>query len=369
MDILKLVFCFSLAFVISFAATPLVKALAYKIGAIDVPDGARRVHKTPIPRLGGLAIFYGFLVSVLFFADLDTQLRGILIGALLIVAMGMVDDVKQLGAKIKLLVQLLAAGIVVLHGVQITAISVPDFIIEGGILPLGWASIPVTIIWIVGVTNAVNLIDGLDGLAVGVSSIATFSLFFIAILSGEPTVAIISAALAGGCMGFIPYNFNPAKIFMGDTGSTFLGFTLSVICIQGLFKGYAIISFIVPFLILGLPIFDTAFAILRRIKNKKPIMGADRGHLHHKLIDMGFSQKQTVAILYVIAMLLGLSAVLVIDQGAYTAFVLMAVVLLAVLFAGFLLLVRSKKQEHEAQDSQASQADVIFGAKKQDKKK
>ena len=167
----------------------------------------------------------------------------------------------------------------------------------------------------------------------------------------------------------MPYNMNPAKIFMGDTGSTFLGFTLSVICIQGLFKGYAIISFIVPFLILGLPIFDTAFAILRRIKNKKPIMGADRGHLHHKLIDMGFSQKQTGAILYVIAMLLGLSAVLVIDQGAYTAFVLMAVVLLAVLFAGFLLLVRSKKQEHEAQDSQASQADVIFGAKKQDKKK
>ncbi len=318
MDITKLILCFSLAFGVSLAATPFVKVLAHKIGAIDVPD-ARRVHDHPIPRMGGLAIFYGFLIGVLCFAHVDTQMRGILIGSLVIVALGIVDDVKQLGAKIKFITQIAVACVVVGHGVVIEYVSVPEFIHKSGILSLGYFSIPITLIWIVGVTNAVNLIDGLDGLAVGVSSIATFSLFFIAILAGEMQVALITAALAGGCLGFLPYNFNPAKIFMGDTGSTFLGYMLSIVCIQGLFKGYVVISFIIPFLILGLPLFDTAFAIVRRVWNKKPIMAPDRGHLHHKLMDMGFSQKQTVAILYIITSILALSAVVVLEIGAYTA--------------------------------------------------
>ena len=327
MDIKDLVFCFSIAFAISLAATPFVINLAHKIGAVDVPDSERRVHKKPIPRLGGLAIFYGFLVALLCFAKIDQQLRGILIGALIIVGVGIIDDVKQLRALVKLLAQILAAIVVVSHHVRITAISVPGFISPTGVLQLGIFSIPITIVWIIIVTNAVNLIDGLDGLAVGVSSIASFSLFFIAILGGEQNVAIISAALAGGCLGFLPYNFNPAKVFMGDTGSQFLGFMLSAICIQGLFKGYVIISFIVPLLILGLPLFDTVFAILRRAWNHKPIMGADRGHLHHRLLDNGFSQKQTVAILYIIASILGLSAVLVLEKGAYVASMLLLLAL------------------------------------------
>ena len=325
MDIKDLVFCFTIAFAIYLAATPFVISLAHKIGAVDVPDNERRIHKKPIPRLGGLAIFYGFLVALLCFAKLDQQLRGILIGSLIIVGVGIIDDVKQLRAIIKLASQLLAAVIVVFHNVRITAISVPGFISETGVLQLGFLSIPITIAWIVGVTNAVNLIDGLDGLAVGVSSIASFSLFFIAILGGEQNVAIISAALAGGCLGFFPYNFNPAKIFMGDTGSQFLGFMLSAICIQGLFKGYVVISFIIPLLILGLPLFDTIFAIIRRAWNHKPIMGADRGHLHHRLLDSGFSQKQTVAILYIIASILGISAVLVLERGAYVACMLILI--------------------------------------------
>lgn len=332
MDIIKLILCFSVAFGVSLASTPFVKVLAYKIGAIDVPKDARRVHDHPIPRLGGLAIFYGFLISILCFATVDTQLKGIIIGCLIIVAVGIVDDVKQLSAKVKFVLQIVTAVIVVLHGVTIKYISVPSFIVEGGILNLGFMSIPITIVWIVGVTNAVNLIDGLDGLAVGVSSIATFSLFFIAILTREFQLAVITAALAGACLGFLPYNFNPAKIFMGDTGSTFLGFMLSVICIQGLFKGYVIISFIVPFLILGLPIFDTGFAIVRRIWNKKPIMAPDRGHLHHRLMDMGFSQKQTVAILYVIASILAMSAVVVLEGGAYWAAVFVIAIVLFVIF-------------------------------------
>ena len=344
MDILKLIMCFSVAFGVSLALTPFVKVLAQKIGAIDVPD-ARRVHDHPIPRMGGLAIFYGFLIGVMCFCQLDKALRGILIGSLIIVALGIADDVKQLGAKLKFLVQIVVACIVVGHDIVIEYVSVPTFISETGIIGLGYFSIPITILWIVGVTNAVNLIDGLDGLAVGVSSIATFSLFFIAILSGEMQVALLSAALAGGCLGFLPYNFNPAKIFMGDTGSTFLGFMLSVVCIQGLFKGYVVISFIIPFLILGLPIFDTAFAIVRRIWNKKPIMAPDRGHLHHKLMDMGFSQKQTVAILYVITSILALSAVVVLEIGAYTAAVF--VVTIAVFSAFAYKIYSTNRKAHE----------------------
>lgn len=337
-NILSLVLCFSMAFAISLALTPAVTSLAYKIGAIDVPKDKRRVHKKPIPRLGGLAIYYGFLISVLFFCNIDKQLIGIIGGSLLIVGVGILDDVMQLRASVKFIVQIIAALIVVFCDVRIKAISMPIPMVEGGILSLGVFSVPITVLWIVGVTNAVNLIDGLDGLAVGISSIATFSLFFIAILAGEPVVAILAAALAGSCLGFLPYNFNPAKIFMGDTGSTFLGYMLSIICIQGLFKGYVIISFIVPFLILGLPIFDTAYAILRRIKNKKPIMSPDRGHLHHRLIDMGLSQKQTVAIMYVISMLLGLSAVMVVGQGAYTGIILIATAMIFTFFGGKIFL-------------------------------
>jgi len=349
-----LILCFTLAFAISLAATPFIITLAHKIGAVDVPDDKRRVHKKPIPRLGGLAIFYGFLVSLLFFARLDQQMRGILIGALIIVGVGIIDDVKQLRALVKLAAQIVAALVVVFNNIRITAISVPAFISETGVLQLGMFSIPITVVWVIIVTNAVNHIDGLDGLAVGVSSIASFSLFFIAILGGEQNVAIISAALAGGCLGFLPYNFNPAKIFMGDTGSQFLGYMLSVICIQGLFKGYVIISFIVPLLILGLPLFDTIFAIVRRAWNHKPIMGADRGHLHHRLLDNGFTQKQTVAILYVIASVLGISAVLLLEKGAYAACVLLMVAV-AVAFGMYKLLrkrfnIWKKNRENKKQE-------------------
>jgi len=349
MDITKLILCFSIAFGVSVAATPFVRILAHKIGAIDVPD-ARRVHSHPIPRMGGLAIYYGFLIAVLCFAKVDTQLRGIIIGSLIIVSLGIVDDVKQLGAKIKFITQIAVAIIVVSHGVVIRYVSVPEFVVNTGFLNLGIFSIPLTILWIVGVTNAVNLIDGLDGLAVGVSSIATFSLFFIAILAGEMQVALIAAALAGGCLGFLPYNFNPAKIFMGDTGSTFLGYMLSIVCIQGLFKGYAVISFIIPFLILGLPIFDTAFAIVRRLWNKKPIMAPDRGHLHHKLMDMGFSQKQTVAILYIITSILALSAVVVLEVGAYTAAVFIVTVVLFSAFAYKVYSTNHRQHQHKEEE-------------------
>lgn len=322
--VLRLVLTLAVTVAISFAATPLVKMLAYKVGAIDVPKDNRRMHKEPIPRLGGLAIFLAFLLGVLLFAEIDRQMQGILLGAIMIVVLGVMDDIMTLKALPKFIVQIAAAGVAVYHGCAIETISNPNLFSAVPYINLGVWSIPVTIIWIVAITNAVNFIDGLDGLACGVSAISAGSLFVIALLVSEGNVAIILAALLGACLGFIPYNLNPAKIFMGDTGATFLGYILATISVQGLFKMYAIISFAVPFLILGVPIFDICFAFLRRIAKGQNPMKADRGHVHHRLIDMGFSQKQSVAISYLITAILGLAAVVLTSSGEIKAMLLIA---------------------------------------------
>lgn len=317
--VLRVLMATGIAIIISFLATPLVKALAYKVGAIDVPKDGRRMHKTPIPRLGGLAIFLAFLLSTLLFAEIDRQMKGILMGAVIIVILGVLDDIMTLRALPKFFIQILAASIAVYHGCVIQFVSNFNLFSDTLYINLGWLSVPVTIIWIVAITNAVNFIDGLDGLAVGVSAISAGSLLVIALMVAEGNIAIVIAALLGACIGFIPYNFNPAKIFMGDTGSTFLGYILATLSIQGLFKMYAIISFAVPFLILGVPIFDICFAFLRRIAKGQNPMIADRGHVHHRLIDMGFSQKQSVAITYMITAILGLAAVVLTTSGEFKA--------------------------------------------------
>lgn len=210
-------------------------------------------------------------------------------------------------------------------------------------------SVPLTVIWIVGVTNAVNLIDGLDGLAVGVSSIASVTLLSLTIVSKNLNVAIIAAALAGAGFGFLPYNFNPAKIFMGDTGSTFLGFVLACISVQGIMKMYALISIAVPVLILGLPIFDTLFAIIRRALTGKPIMSPDRGHLHHRLLDMGFSQRQTVMILYTLTSILCLTAVVMSLKDALRGLILVCAVLGILLIS---LAVMEPKSDAESESNE-----------------
>lgn len=303
------------ALVISFLATPVVKTFAYKVGAIDVPKDGRRMHKVPIPRLGGLAIFIGFMVSILLFVRITSEMKSILLGAVIIVVLGVVDDIMALPAMLKFVIQIAAAMIPATHGVVIQVLSNPNIFSTDPYWTLDWLSIPVTVLWIVAITNAVNLIDGLDGLANGVSAISAATVLVIAILGSETQVAIVMAAVVGACVGFLPYNLNPAKMFMGDTGATFLGYILATMSIQGLFKFYAIISFAVPFLILGLPIFDTAFAFIRRIAHGQSPMRADRGHIHHRLIDMGLSQKQAVATLYVISTILGLSAVVLATGG------------------------------------------------------
>lgn len=323
---------FAVAAVLSYFFTPPVKNFAHKVGAIDVPKDARRMHKKPIPRLGGLAIYGGFLCSILIFGQLDETMLCVLLGAAIIVALGIFDDVLALGAKLKFVVQIVAAAIPVCIGdLQIGLFTNLNPLSDTPFVHLGILAVPVTIIWIVGITNAVNLIDGLDGLAVGVSSIAAITMLAVALLTGNMPIAITMAALAGECIGFMPYNLNPAKIFMGDTGSTFLGYMLATVSIMGLFKFYAVISFAVPFLILGLPIFDTANAIIRRVAAGRSPMSPDRGHVHHKLIDMGFNQKQAVAILYAISATLGLTAVVLTSSGEVKAIVLLLAVLAAIL--------------------------------------
>ena len=300
MNYANMIFAFVIAFIFTFATTPLVRRFAYKIGAVDVPRDKRRVHKRPTPRIGGLAIIFGFLVAIISFNDSwSRELVSILIGVGILGVLGIIDDCKELDAKLKFVVQIIAALVVVIFGdIRISVMSNPNVFSENPyIIFPQWLSITVTVLWIVFMTNAVNFIDGLDGLAAGVSAIMSMSLVFIAITYHEYEIALLGIALMGACFGFLPFNFNPAKIFMGDTGSMFLGYMLSVLSVQGMFKSYAVISFAVPIIMLGLPLFDALFAMLRRLLTGKNPMSADRGHLHHRLYDMGFSQKQTVFIL------------------------------------------------------------------------
>lgn len=304
-----------IAAAISYSMTPLVIKLAHKIGAIDVPKDNRRVHKTPIPRLGGLAIYVAFMVTYLSLNSMSgVKEMGLVIGSLVIIAAGVIDDLKPISAKVKLAAQILAAAILFYSGIRIDFLT--NYIRPSEMVDMGFMSLPMTIFWIVGITNTVNLIDGLDGLAAGISTIAAGSLAYVAIINGRTETALVTLAIVGACAGFLPYNANPAKIFMGDTGSLFLGFILAATSIDGSIKGATFIVFAAPIMALGVPIFDTSFAILRRMINKRPIMEADKGHLHHRFLKLGFDQKTAVMMMYLISALLGVSAILLI-QGNF----------------------------------------------------
>lgn len=308
---LKLLLAFGVSLLISYMMTPHVKHFAERIGAIDVPKDERRVHDHPIPRMGGLAIFLGFVLSLLIFVPMDMKVMGLLLGALIIAVVGAVDDITPLSPGAKLLAQFIAALVCMRCGIVFNAISNPNIFSEQTYIEIGFLSYPLTLIWIVGCTNAVNLIDGLDGLAVGVSAISSLTMLVVSLIVADPVVSIILAALAGACLGFMPFNFNPAVIFMGDVGSQFLGFVLGVSAIMGLFKLQAIITFIVPLLALAVPLADTAFAFIRRILKGQSPFHADKGHFHHRLMATGLSQKQTVAVLYGVSAIMGLVAVLI----------------------------------------------------------
>lgn len=326
---------------LAFALTPIVRVLAIKIKAIDVPTDGRRMHHKPIPRIGGLAIFLAFTITSVGFCRLDRELATILVGGCTLVLLGILDDVYRLNAFLKLAVQIVVALFAVSQGVTI------DFIgIGGRYIPFGAWSVPITVLWIVGLTNAVNFIDGLDGLACGVSAISSISLFLVMLLSGSSGVhCLITAILASSCLGFLPFNANPAKIFMGDTGALFLGYTLSVISVSGVFKIDMLLAFFVPLVIFGFPLADTAFAVVRRLAHGKSPFAPDRGHLHHRLMDMGFGQKQSVRILYAVCAILGISAIMLTDESTLGG-VLVLVAALIIFFVTFMILKNPKLRIH-----------------------
>ncbi len=307
---------FFLAAVISAVLTPLAIKLAPKIGAMDIPKDGRRMHSRPVPRLGGICIFVGMAVSILVFVRRTeglvggSQLAGFLAGAAMIVLLGLVDDLRGMSAKLKLAGQIVCAIVPCIFSVRVFGIS--NFI-QGGyfVFPL-WFSVIVTILWIVGITNTINLIDGLDGLAAGVSCISCIAVAYTSYLAGRPETCQLVLAIAGAAFGFLIFNFHPAKIFMGDAGSMLLGYSLATMSLIGVSstKGTVLFVSLIPLIILALPIFDTAFAIIRRVANHRPIMAADKGHLHHRIMAMGFGQPRTVMALYCISAIMGVAGIL-----------------------------------------------------------
>ncbi len=304
------IYCIAAAIVswaFSFAVTPLVRIFAYGIKALDVPKDARRVHKKTTPLLGGLAIWFGFTASGVLFCGLSVESITMWCGGTLIVLLGIIDDRYGMPAMLKFLLQIaIATGTVLIGGFSIQEINLFGNTI---VFPGVWDTV-IPVFWMVALINAINLIDGLDGLACGISCIGAVTILIISIIYSNAYMALFSAVLIGSCAGFLPYNFNPAKIFMGDTGSMFLGYILSIMSIQGIMSMHSLLAFLTPIAVFGLPLLDTAFAFIRRILHGRSPFSADRGHLHHRLIDMGFTQKQTVCILYLISAMLGMSAII-----------------------------------------------------------
>ncbi len=328
---------FAASCLLALLLTPIVKRFAFWVGAVDAPNH-RKVHTRIMPRLGGLAIFLAFVGAYFIISPaLDSYNSdaafGLLLGGFVIVITGALDDKYQLSPKWKLLGQSIAAGIVVAFGLKIDLVNIPFGETN---IPIGWLSIPITILWIVGVSNAINLIDGLDGLSAGVSGIATATILVLALMMPNVTVVLLSVILLGSIVGFMFYNFHPAKIFMGDSGSLFLGFALSTLSILG-FKQAAVVSLLIPIMILGVPLSDTFFAIMRRYVNKLPISAPDKSHLHHCLLQLGFSHRATVLIIYGIALIFGALAVVcsvLMSQNILWGWVLIIVALFLVMVLG-----------------------------------
>jgi len=311
-----------LAMLMGYLLTPVVRALAFKVGAMDVPD-QRKVHRGVMPRMGGLAVYLAFVAAVLLFREITPQVWGMLAGATVILLVGILDDIKGLSPRVKLAGQIIAAAIIVPFGIQVDFITNP---LNGQMIFLGSLSIPVTIFWVVAVTNAVNLIDGLDGLAGGVSAIAALTMAAVTWtqwgMAGMENIMLV-LTLVAALIGFLKHNFFPAKIFLGDTGSLFLGFTLAVMAITGLTKSAAAVSVIIPLVILGVPLLDTFFAVIRRYHERKPIFQPDKEHLHHCLMAMGLSHKQTVLAIYGLSSFLGLTAVMLNTMTSHQALALL----------------------------------------------
>ena len=301
---IQLLVAFLVSLIVAILVTPLVIKFAIKIGATDKPSD-RKVHEKLMPRLGGLAIFIGVIAGYFSAGLYEAKITGIIVGALIIIILGIFDDKYEISAKIKLAGQALAATAVIGSGLAIEVLNIPFL----GIFDLGLFSYPITLFWILAITNAINLIDGLDGLSAGISSIVFASIFFLAFTGDKFLIMALSLILLGSTLGFLFHNFHPAKIFMGDTGSMFLGYSIAILSLLGLYKSVTLFSFVVPVMILGVPIFDTSFAIIRRLINRKPISAPDKSHLHHRLLALGLSHRNTVLVIYGFGLIFSIAAI------------------------------------------------------------
>lgn len=355
---------FLLAFITAFVITPYTIRLAKKVGAVDMPED-RRVNKKPMPRLGGLAVIAGFMVSAIYLVismslekkidftedNLTLKIIGFLVGGIILGITCFIDDVKGIKPLAKLAGQTLAAILVASSGILIDNFTIPFK--ENSVMLNEIFSYILTIGWIVGITNAINLIDGLDGLSSGITLISCLSLLIIFALNESPLIAVVLiTALAGSIVGFLPYNFNPAKTFIGDVGSNFMGFALAVISILGVAKTYTAIVIVAPIMVLALPIFDTLWAIVRRIVKTKSIKGvfkADKGHLHHRLMARGYTQRQAVLILYGITATFGMMAIILLDSGIWKA-ISFALLVVAIVAIGYKDILKLRKEE-ESEDN------------------
>ncbi len=356
---------FLLAFIVTYMATPYSIKIAEKIGAIDIPKDERRMRKKSMPKLGGVAVITGFIISLIYLVMITyiegsinlfdeneylKKLIGMGLGIMVIAITGILDDTKTLNPLQQFIGQLIAACIAVAFGIKIGNINIP-FIAEMGLSET--VSIIITIIWIVGITNAINFLDGLDGLSSGIAITSCVSLLIIFAINDSPMIAIlVITSLIGALFGFLPFNFAPAKTFIGDTGSNFLGYLLSIISILGVAKTYTIAVIVLPMLALGLPIVDVTWAIIRRLvkgKSLKAIFMADKGHLHHRLVRKGFSQKQTVLIMYIISASLGVFAIIILESGIWKAvsFLLMVIAALALGYRTFITQKEEKGEKYE----------------------
>lgn len=343
---MRILIAFLVGLAVSLLVTPLSKKIAMRLGVYDQPD-ARKVHTGAMTRLGGIGIYCGFLAGVLVYGEFTPTLWGVLLSSTIIVAVGFIDDVKNISPKMKLLGQVVGAVVLMLFGVHLEYITNP---ITENIIDLGLWGYPLTLVWLVGISNAVNLIDGLDGLAAGVSGIAALSLAVVSLAKGMFISGALAIILVGGILGFLRSNFHPAKLFMGDCGSLFLGFILGVLSLLGLSEGATIISLFIPIMVLGIPILDTLFAIIRRKLNHKPIFEADRGHLHHQLLDRGFDHKDTVLLIYGITFLLGSFAVLVTLLTSIYSIVVLVLASALIFFAAAKIGILGRKEQFEAEE-------------------
>lgn len=325
-QIIKILGMVLTGFVFVACVIPFIKKIAIHVGAMDIPD-KRKVHKKPMPRLGGLGMYLGFLLGYMLFGEPSAIMNSILIGSFIIVVTGVIDDIKPLKASVKFIGQLIAACVVVFYG-GLVMYNITAFGID---LNFGVLAYPLTIFFILGCINCINLIDGLDGLAGGISAIYFLTIGIIATMQGKFGLdSVLTFVMLGSCLGFLIHNFYPAKIFMGDSGSMFLGFIIAVIALLG-FKNVTMTSLIIPFLVLAIPILDTLFAIVRRFLKGESISTPDKFHVHHQLLKRNFSQRTTVLIIYVVDLLFAAASIVYFLKDRILGYFIYGILLIIVL--------------------------------------